>query len=60
MSDFETTHWSRVLAAGSQSTEKSREALAALCETYWYPLYVYLRRWGHDVEDAEDLMFCFS
>ena len=55
MSDFETTHWSRVLAAGRQSTEQSREALAALCETYWYPLYVYLRRWGHDVEDAEDL-----
>ena len=55
MSDFETTHWSRVLAAGGASTEQSREALAALCETYWYPLYVYLRRWGHDVEDAEDL-----
>jgi len=55
MSDFETTHWSIVLAAGSESTVRSREALASLCETYWYPLYVYLRRWGHSVEDAEDL-----
>ena len=55
MSDFETTHWSRVLAAGSQSTARSREALATLCETYWYPLYAYLRRRGHAVEDAEDL-----
>ena len=29
--------------------------MASLCETYWYPLYVYLRRWGHSLEDAEDL-----
>jgi RNA polymerase sigma-70 factor (ECF subfamily) len=55
VSDFETTHWSTVLAAGSQSTVRSREALAALCETYWYPLYAYLRRRGHSSEDAEDL-----
>ena len=55
MSDFETTHWSIVLAAGSQSTGRSREALATLCETYWYPLYAYLRRQGHNIEDAEDL-----
>ena len=55
MSDFETTHWSRVLAAGSQSTVRSREALATLCETYWYPLYAYLRRRDHSIEDAEDL-----
>ena len=55
MSDFETTHWSVVLAAGSESTARSRDALASLCETYWYPLYVYLRRWGHSMEDAEDL-----
>jgi RNA polymerase sigma-70 factor (ECF subfamily) len=52
---FETTHWSTVLAAGGQSTTRSREALAALCETYWYPLYAYLRRQGHSAEDAEDL-----
>ena len=28
MSDFDTTHWSIVLAAGSESTARSREALA--------------------------------
>ena len=55
MSVFETTHWSRVLAAGSESTGRSREALAALCESYWYPLYAHLRHGGHSVEDAEDL-----
>ena len=56
MSGFDTTHWSTVLAAGSQSTRpRSRRALATLCQTYWYPLYAYLRRRGHSVEDAEDL-----
>ena len=55
MSGFDTTHWSTVLAAGSQSTGRSRRALATLCQTYWYPLYAYLRRRGHSVEDAEDL-----
>ena len=55
MSGFETTHWSTVLAASSQSSGRARQALATLCQTYWYPLYVYLRRRGHSAEDAEDL-----
>ncbi|MFT4550923.1 MAG: DNA-directed RNA polymerase specialized sigma24 family protein [Verrucomicrobiales bacterium] len=33
----------------------SQEALASLCEKYWYPLYAFLRRRGHDKEDAQDL-----
>ena len=33
----------------------SREALASLCDKYWYPLYAFLRRRGHGVEDAQDL-----
>ena len=33
----------------------AREALSALCQTYWYPLYAYLRRRGLDPEDARDL-----
>jgi RNA polymerase sigma-70 factor (ECF subfamily) len=52
---FETTRWHIVLAAGSAATPASREALAVLCEQYWYPLYAYLRRVGHDASDAEDL-----
>jgi RNA polymerase sigma factor (sigma-70 family) len=54
MRGFETTQWSTVLAA-SQSTGRAREALATLCQIYWYPLYAYLRRGGHTAEDAEDL-----
>jgi DNA-directed RNA polymerase specialized sigma24 family protein len=52
---FETTRWTLVLAAGGAATPDSREALAALCEQYWYPLYAYLRRAGHTASDAEDL-----
>src|SRR5882672_10402162 len=52
---FATTHWSVVLSAGHSETTRGRNALAALCETYWYPLYAYLRRGGHSPHDAEDL-----
>jgi RNA polymerase sigma-70 factor (ECF subfamily) len=52
---FATTHWSQVLAAGQASTVHSREALARLCESYWYPLYAYVRRWGYDADQAQDL-----
>ena len=52
---FVTTHWSVVLRAGRQDTTRARDALAKLCQTYWYPLYAYVRRRGHSPHDAEDL-----
>jgi RNA polymerase sigma-70 factor (ECF subfamily) len=52
---FVTTHWSVVLAAGRSDTTRARDALAKLCQTYWYPLYAYVRRRGHSPEDAQDL-----
>jgi DNA-directed RNA polymerase specialized sigma24 family protein len=52
---FATTHWSVVLDAGHSETTRGRDALGALCETYWYPLYAYVRRQGHSPHDAEDL-----
>jgi len=30
-------------------------ALARLCQSYWYPLYAYVRRRGYSHEDADDL-----
>jgi len=30
-----------------------------LCQTYWYPLYVFVRRKGHNHEDASDLTQAF-
>ena len=53
-SAFVTTHWSVVLTAGRSDTTRAHEALSRLCETYWYPLYAYVRRRGHSPEDAQD------
>jgi len=52
---FATTHWTAILSAGRSETTRGRDALANLCETYWYPLYAYVRRQGHTPHDAEDL-----
>jgi len=53
--EFATTHWSVVLAAGDRESPQAEEALSALCSTYWYPLYAYVRRQGHLPDQAEDL-----
>ena len=55
LSAFPTTHWSVVLATHGP-TGPSRDAIAALCESYWRPLYAYLRRQGCNVDDAHDLV----
>jgi len=52
---FATTHWSVVLQAGRVESPQAGEALERLCRTYWYPLYAYVRRKGHDPTDAQDL-----
>ena len=54
---FELTHWSVVLlAAQSQSEEAAQAARASFCQTYWPPLYTFLRRRGHSRGDAQDLV----
>lgn len=52
---FATTHWSVVVAAGRHSSPEAREALSTLCRTYWYPLYVFIRRQGFSADKAQDL-----
>ncbi len=52
---FQTTRWSLVIAAGVQSNARSAEALASLCETYWYPVYAFIRREGYGADEARDL-----
>ena len=56
---FATTRWSVVLAAGADHSAQAERALAELCEDYWYPLYAYVRRRGHDADDARDLTQAF-
>ena len=52
---FATTSWTQVLAAREAPSTESRAALDGLCRTYWYPLYAFVRRQGHDAEEARDL-----
>jgi RNA polymerase sigma-70 factor (ECF subfamily) len=52
---FVTTHWSVVLSAGHSDAPRARHALERLCQTYWTPLYAYVRRRGYSPEDAQDL-----
>lgn len=54
-SDFPTTRWTLVVAAGDPQKKEARSALISLCENYWYPLYAYLRRRGYQADPAQDL-----
>jgi len=56
---FVTTHWSVVAAAGAGDSAQARAALEKLCSTYWYPLYAFVRRLGHNAHDAEDVVQSF-
>ena len=56
---FATTQWSMVVAAGDSSLGAGREALERLCQTYWYPLYVFVRRKGVSAEEAKDMTQAF-
>lgn len=55
---FATTRWSVVCASGKEDTA-AQAALTALCETYWYPLYAFLRRRGCSQEESEDVTQAF-
>lgn len=56
---FATTSWSQVLAVGDGEGTASQRALELLCEKYWFPLYAYVRRRGHDADEAADLTQAF-
>jgi RNA polymerase sigma factor (sigma-70 family) len=52
---FTTTHWTVVLDTASQDSKLAGQALNRLCQTYWQPIYTFIRRQGHSPEDAKDL-----
>ena len=52
---FASTHWSVVLTARNGEAPRAGEALEQLCRTYWPPLYAFIRREGHDENEAKDL-----
>jgi RNA polymerase sigma-70 factor (ECF subfamily) len=52
---FVQTRWTLIQRAHASDTAGARTALAELCQTYWQPLYAYVRRSGCSPHDAEDL-----
>ena len=54
-SAFHTTSWTLVLAASGDSAADSAAALTRLCQTYWHPVYAFIRRLGYDPDQAQDL-----
>ena len=51
---FPTTSWTLITTAAGESSG-APEALARLCEAYWFPVYAFIRRRGNSREQAEDL-----
>ena len=53
--EFPDTRWSKVVLAGSGDSGRAQQALEQLCQSYWQPIYGFLRRKGYPPHDAEDL-----
>ena len=53
--DFAETQWSIVTAAAENTSPQRTAALETLCNTYWFPIYVFVRRRGYSAHDAQDL-----
>ncbi len=56
---FATTRWNMVCAVGDDNSQAASTALQELCQIYWYPLYIFVRRQGHDADAAADLTQAF-
>ncbi len=50
---FQSTRWTLVLRANASSPE-GKAALSDLCEAYYQPVFVFLRRMGFDADTARD------
>jgi RNA polymerase sigma-70 factor (ECF subfamily) len=55
---FHTTQWTLVLSAAADDAAAAA-ALESLCQSYWYPLYAFIRRQGYEAPEAEDLTQAF-
>ncbi len=41
---FGNTRWTQILRAADRDGSGFEEALQQLCQTYWYPIYAFVRR----------------
>lgn len=55
LESFATTRWTMVVNAADDHSPQAAAALASVCQSYWYPLYAYVRRQGFDAHTAQDL-----
>jgi len=53
--NFERTQWSLAMRTDAPQTVDAHEAMVKLCLRYWYPIYAYLRRFGHGQEGAQEI-----
>jgi len=53
---FATTQWTVVLASAESQAPGASAALTHLCQTYWKPLFGYVRQRGYPVHEAQDLV----
>jgi len=51
---FQTTHWTAIETIGSDDSIDSKALVGDLLKSYWKPVYCYLRRKGHNNEEAKD------
>lgn len=56
---FATTRWSVVMQMASSPAAGARGALTELAHRYWYPVYAYVRRCGHEPEIAQGIARSF-
>ncbi|HLY09597.1 MAG TPA: sigma-70 family RNA polymerase sigma factor [Planctomycetota bacterium] len=52
---FQSTLWTVVLTAKDPAAPDRRQALQRLIETYWKPVYLFIRRRGNNRETSKDL-----
>src|SRR5262249_68005 len=54
---FPLTHWSAIIAAGRSQAEPeiAQAAVAELCQTYWLPLYSFVRSLGYSLPHSQHL-----
>jgi DNA-directed RNA polymerase specialized sigma24 family protein len=53
--NFRTTQWGLLAAASAEGATEARAALEELYRLYCYPVYAFVRRRGHNRQDAQDL-----
>lgn len=59
MSRFQTTRWSLIASAATETGADARPALEQLCRAYRPPVLAYVRRSGHAGAEAEDIVQAF-